>query len=314
MAPGGMASGTRVADNRGVAQPEWSNQAVEADMNAWVARFAPLVMPGDPPSVPELKQRLKEVDDLRMTGQILQDAPRDALDPELVDTFHQATSQLDSIEAELRKRLGRMAPGDPAGIADLDALQDRLAEREARQELGVLGEQDLNAPLDMKLSEGSWASAIGLGTFGFAWTSFTTVHCLLMVGGMTKAIGWAALGLLGFYSIFFLVGFAMLAGAFLALCREEISLDGLTLTVNRCWKRIKWKKTYTLMPDTKARIGAAATMRNSDSPPSQGIIFTDSRGKEVTVGTSMAVAVREKALAKINDYLAAQPNVESELS
>lgn len=287
--------------------PDWTKQDLESDMNAWVARFAPLVMPGDPPSIPELKEKLQEIDDLRVTGQILSSEPVEALNSELVETFQQAQGQLDSIEADLRKRLARLAPGDPAGLADLDALQDRLAEREARQELGVPTEEELGGRLEMKLSEGSWASAIGLGVFGFAWTSFTTVHCILMVGGMSKAFGLAAFGLLGFYALFFLVGFGMLAAAFLALCKEEIVLEGRTLTVKRRFKGMEWKKTYTLLNGTPARLGAP-TVKSSESN-SMAIIFTDTSGKEISVGSGLAVAIRDRALAKINAYLAVQPEL-----
>lgn len=261
-------------------------------------------------TVPDIRKRLATLDDLRTTGTLLRQDPLDTVDGELVETFHQAFGQLDSLENDLRVRLGRLAPGDPQSLADLDALQDRLAEREARQEMGVATEEEVPSVLELTTGEPSWGAALGIGTFGFAWTSFTTFHCVMMIGGMVKSFGWGALALLGFYSIFFLVGFAMLYGAFLALCRETVRLEGGRLTVHRRRGRIDLKKTYTLMPGERAVIGPTASTKNNESGSTVGVLFTDEKGKEVAVGTSLSRALREKVLAKINAYLAAQESPE----
>jgi len=276
--------------------------------NAWVARFAPLVMRDDPAmDVSEVRSRLALIESLHHDGPELA-REVDALGPgdhELAETLRHAVAQLDSIESDLRRRMARLEPGDPAGLVDYDALQDRLAERRARQEVGVETEAIVPKVLEMQINPGNMAAATGMGVFGLGWTGFTLVHCILMIGGMSKAFGWLALGLLAFYAIFFMVGFGMLYGAYLAAADESIQLHGRKLTIIRTFAGIRRTKSVELDADAGASIGrsTAASNNNARSPSGRAILLHDSRGRTIQLGSHASDHQRETALKRINAYL-----------
>ena len=92
--------------------------------NAWLARFAPLVMsPSAGLTESEVRKRLESVERLKSEAGSLR--PRLGSlrleDADLANTVEQALRQLDSVEEELRRTLGKLVPGDPAGLVDLDA-------------------------------------------------------------------------------------------------------------------------------------------------------------------------------------------------
>lgn len=264
-------------------------------------------MGGESLGVSDIRRNLATIESLRISGAILKEDDLESADPELVETFRQAHGQLESLDNDLRIRLGRLAPGDPASLADLDALQERLAHRQARQELGIATEEEVPSILSLKTGSRSWGGAVGLGTFGIAWTSFTIFHAIMMIGGMTKSIGWGVLGLLGFYSIFFLVGFAMLYAALLALCDESVRIDGLVMTIHRKLGKLDIKRRVHLMPGEQARVGPISSTKNNDAGPSVAILFVDKLGKEVSIGQNLAPKQRERLAEQINAYLATQP-------
>ncbi len=288
------------------------NEVQQRDLaNAWIARFAPLVLQNDAISAEELHRRIELThrlkDEYPGIYQGLLDAGCSASD-ELSQTLQQAAGQLESIEADLRNRLGAVAPGDPKGLVDLDVLQERLSERAARQEIGLPTTTVVPPILEMRISKGNIAGAIGLGVFGFGWTSFTTLHAVLMIGGFRAAIGWGALALLGFYSIFFLVGFGMLAGAFSLAASEDIRLEGNRLTVIRRLGPIRRVKHYVLAKGIRAAIGTPTVGGfNNQNKTVNAILMLDESGNQISLGSSVPVPFKMDLVKRINQYLAAQP-------
>ena len=192
-------------------------------------------MTSDVLSAEQLHDRLNLVSQLRQEGPGLESRlsslPSED-DHTLASTFNTALQQLDSVEGDLRRTLARLAPGDAAGLPDLQALNDRLAERKAREELGLSGEA-IPAKLELLTSPTNWVQAGFMGLFSFGWLSFTTLHAFMMIGGLMKTVGYAALALLGFYAIFFAVGFGMLAAAILSATKEWTEFDGHAMTIRR---------------------------------------------------------------------------------
>lgn len=284
--------------------------ALREQANQWLARFAPLVMDDAAPYELDLiHKRLRTVTELKEKAPALAEKLSFLTKPEdleLSDTLRQASSQLESLDSELRKQLSKVAPGDPLGIVDIGDLQDRLAERQAQQEIGVTRADMIPAVLELVTSPPNWASALGIGMFGFAWTSFTTFHCIFMVSGLVKAFGWVGLGLLAFYSIFFLVGFGMLWATVNAISTESIKLEGRRLTVIRKlggWVRTK---TYRLSPDTKASIGTPQSdtaITSKNSVPVLAINLTDETGKGISLANTTTKEFKEKLTKQINEYL-----------
>lgn len=279
------------------------------DANAWVARFAPLVMTNDALTVNELRDRLNLVEDLRQEGPGLKDrllvaATND--DRSLVSTFNLALTQLDSVESDLRKTLARVAPGDPAGLPDLQVLNDRIAERQAREEMG-LSSEPVPARLELITSPSNWVQAGSIGLFGIGWTSFTTFHAFFMISGMMKAFGFAALALLAFYAIFFAAGFGMLAAAALAASTESIELDGHDLIVRRKlggWRPEKRYRLSSAMPTIEVN---PTGVRQSGAPPLRCIVLTDVNGRPIRIASGVSEAQRVDFQKRIEAYLRAQP-------
>ena len=147
-----------------------------------------------------------------------------------------------------------------------------------------------------------------MGLFGFGWTSFTAFHAYFMIGGMMKAFGLAALALLGFYAIFFVVGFGMLAAAFLSASTETIELDGHALTVRRRlggWKREKQYQLANLMPTIEDN---PTSVRREGQPPTKCIVLTDVNNKPVRIASGATDALRTNFEKQIEAYLRAQPS------
>jgi hypothetical protein len=277
--------------------------------NAWVAQFAPLVMGDTVPTEPEVRRRINDCLKLRSDGDLLRSrlSAISTTDPELVQTFDQASRQLDSIEVDFRRQLAKLIPGDPDGIADLDQIQERLAERSARQEIGLETEASIPEVLELKVGPPNRATAVGIGVFGLGWTAFTAVHAIIMIGGMFAAFGWPALALLAFYSIFFLAGFAMLAAAADAASTENIVLDHRRLTVIKSlgpWIR---KRTYELPQDAQATISEMAVTRvrpgNQSSKPTPVVQLHDVSGDPIGFGANATDFQRRQTLERVNAYL-----------
>lgn len=276
--------------------------------NAWVARFAPLVLQEDVLTVPKIRDRLRAIEVLRQ-----HEDPADGLlrgsvlseDAELVRTVERARGQLDSLETDLRRRLAKMAPGDPDGIADLEQVNERLDERLARQEIGA----DTAVPevLELPTRPSNLGGAVGIGIFGLGWTAFTTFHAVLMIGGMFRAFGFGALALLLFYAIFWAVGFAMLSAAFNVASDESIRLQGRTLTITRTfagWKRVR---VVEVGKDAIAEKGmeSSAHLRGRNQGPQEAVVIPDAAGRPVAFAAGALPRQREDLIERINAYLQA---------
>lgn len=277
--------------------------------HAWVARFAPLIMEEKVLGVRALKDRLKTIEELETSGpSVLQRLQQVATDDDwkLLDTIEKSLGQLESLETSLRKQLGTLAPGDPMGIADLDRLADRLAERSARAELGIDHEPETPDVLELKTAPANYGTAIGAGVFGLGWTSFTAVHAVLMIGGLMQAFGWFALFLLLFYAIFFGVGFALLAAAFNAACDESILLDGRRLTIRRQMGAMRREKSFQVGSGSLAKIGKIQAMKSSQTKAGarvQAILLTGEDGKTISFAGGQTNERLRELVEQINAYL-----------
>jgi uncharacterized membrane protein len=280
---------------------ELEAQEVRDEANAWLARFAPLVMPNSALTVQSAEKQLLAAQMLREEADELLSrlgALSAAHDVELSDTVVTAVSHLPSLESELRARLS-------GGQVDLDTLQARLAEREAKQELGLPTGYQNPAVLQLLTSPRNSVAAGGLGVAALGVNAFVLIHATIMIGGMYKAFGPVALFMLLFYAIFFGAGFAMAHAAIDALSDETIELQHRTLTVRKTlgkWIRVK---TYELDPETQAVVGSA-TMNISSSnnkKPQRSILLTDAKGKEVSIAVGATEELKVRLAAQINEYL-----------
>lgn len=284
-------------------------EQVRDEAHAWVARFAPLVLGNDILTENEVRHRIATAEVLQEQGKALQDrlASISQTDPELIKTVHSALSELESIETDFRLQLGRLAPGDPAGRASLDAVNERLAERLARKEVGLPTTSTIPDVLELKVSPGNKAAAAGLGIFGLGWNSFTAVHATFMIGGMAQAFGWAALGLLAFYGIFFSVGVGMWIAAYHAAASESIKLEGRKLSVTRKLGPILKTKEYQLPEGAQATISVMDMPRMSNnrggSKPTPVIQLHDVDGNAIGIGATSTDVQRRQNMDKINSYL-----------
>lgn len=288
----------------------YREQAID-EAQAWVARFAPLVLQNAPLNEPEVRQRMNVIHQLRGTGAALRDRLRSVGGPnevELTSTMAAAVDQLDSVEDDLRRRLAAVAPGDPDGIVNLDLLRDKLAERAAQAEAGMMSTLAQPDQLELEITKGNKAGAVGTGLFALFWNGFTLVHAAFMITGMFMAFGWVALFLLLFYAIFFGAGAAITMAAINTASTESVSLDGLDLTVNR--KFGKWVRTkkYRLGARARAEVGmtTAGVRSGNRSRHQPAILLPDEHGNQITLGQHGTDIQRTTAVQKINDYLAAQ--------
>lgn len=290
------------------------NHEVEAEQirdeaNAWVARFAPLVMQAEILTDDEVRQRIRDSERLEKEGRVLQSrlSAIEESDPTLIRTVEAAIGQLSSIEADYRKQLALLKPGDPDGIADLEAVNDKLAERMARQEIGAETSVAVPEVLEMKVSPGNKAAAIALGVFGLGWNAFTAVHAFFMIGGMTKSFGWVALFLLAFYAIFFFAGIGMWIGAYNAGASEHIRLEGRDLMVRKSLGPWSSERVYRLAPDDKAEIAEMQIAKVSNSENSKGptpvVQLHDVDGNPIGLGAHATDVQRRQTRDKINAYL-----------
>lgn len=282
------------------------------EANQWVARFAPLVMSDDAVIAPdEVRDRIDLAQSLQKDGPSLRNRLAASFEPQdiaLKEAIAQAVDQLPTIEADYRKRLARVQPGDPEGRVDLDALRDRLASRAARQEVGLSTETEIPSVLDLETSQPSPGGAFGIGIFAFGWLSFTTFHMVLMIGGMFKAVGWGALALLGFYAIFYLAGIAMASAALQALTRESIHLEGRELLITRRYPFVTRTRSFHLAGNAKASLKKSmlgGASREGKTPLS--ICIQDQAGKDVWIIGPADPRDKKQLVDRLNAYFLAYP-------
>lgn len=284
------------------------------EMNAWVARFAPLVMAPAPLEADDLRERLELIDGLRRDSERLSTTKsmlREPRDEELVRTFEMALPQLSAIETDLRARLARVAPGDPEGRPDLDTLQDRLQENAARQEMG-LKTDPVPEVLEAVTSVPNWGAAIAMLIPALGVGAFVTVHMLIMIGGMWMAFGPAALALVLFYAIFYAGVVAMCRGAFTAIAEETIRLDSDQLIITNRLGKYKFEKRHTLDINQKVKEVEHAETNNRTRRFFEVIEVTDPSGRPIHFARGISNAKREDLVRLLNTYLTYQQSLRTE--
>jgi hypothetical protein len=275
------------------------------EARAWVSRFAPLVMEEGFLPLEDAKRKLRLVEELQWEAPRLQQGLSGYNGAEYCDlctTFQRASTQLESLENDLRQQIARLSPGDPDGMADLATLRDRLDERMAKQEMGV--STHTLGPMQERISHGSVGTAAGLGVFALAMLSFTTFHAIFMIGGMWKAFGPLALLLLGFYSVFFYAAFSMGKNALNLASDEEIQLVDRTLVVRKVFAGRMRERAYRLGAESRAEMSGAVPQWQSGSNPLQPMaVVHDAQGRKIVLGVGASLQERERLVERINGYL-----------
>lgn len=291
-------------------QPEeqYSTSNADALENAdrWLAIFAPMLEFDQAGTAKEMERRIKLLRQLRSNSPEIQRdlSSSDELGAaDRLDVVTKATQQLDSIEDEYQKRLAVEQPGHALSMANLDALKDKLAENAARMEVGAENLSPFEGHLEVETAKGSLAAAAGVGIFATGWLSFTTLHAVLMIGGMARAIGWGALALLAFYAIFYFAGFAMAYGAFIAGSNETVSIDGTRLVWLRKWGPIRMRREYELDPTQRAQIGKAQLGNSNNKAGTAVVQLVDAAGKTINIGAGSNLQQLQKIQQQLNGYL-----------
>ncbi len=283
-------------------------QADRDQANRWLARFAPLVRGMDTLSAKYCRSRLEALELLRpgvALGLASLRASHETEDGELLTTLESAEVQLDMIETSLKRRLASLSPGDPEGMVDLASLRKDLAEVAARHEVEeAVGVEPRPQRLELRISNGNLAAAGFMGLFSVGWLSFTTVHAIFMIGGMMRAFGPLALLLLGFYALFFAVGIGMGAAAVASACREEIELDGRSLSIRRSLLGFSWVKEYTLAANASIRQEQSTQMRQQGAATKNKVLVVETApGSQVKFGAGCSPERQREHLKRINEYL-----------
>jgi len=137
------------------------NSVAEESARQWLARFAPYVYALTVENADDCRAQIERLRGLSVEAgplvRALETEP--SADPALLGTLRQAVSTLGGIEDDLRRKLAKLAPGDPAALVDLDDLRERLAERAARAELGESAGVDVPARWNQRLSPANPAAA-----------------------------------------------------------------------------------------------------------------------------------------------------------
>ena len=293
--------------------PLLNREAREA-ANGWLSRLSPLLDRIAPSQAEECRRRVAMVEALRPEGEQAlarleqQASQKDAI---LLQTLRDALAELDGIESDLRRRLAALAPGDPEGEVDLEAMRAKLAQAAARREVadmaGPLGVQSTASlePLTLTVSQPSWGNAFFTGLFAAGWLAFTTFHAALMIGGMFRAVGFGALALVLFYGIFWAVGLGMAWSAISSASHEELNLDGREMTIRRRLGPFQWERRHTLGPDSKAYVNSSNIRTNG--VPNTDLAIRDANGKQVRFGGGCPRGEQPWLRDKINTYLNGLP-------
>ena len=292
-----------------VASSPLLNRSARETASRWLAQFAPLLGDLDELGAAECRARLEGLPGLRAEGaQALShlEVHATVADVPLLTTLRDALRELEAHEADLRRRLARLAPGDPGGEVDLAAIQERLAEAAARREVASWASSAKDgARLELKTSPANWAAAGMLALFSLGWNAFTTIHAVLFIGGFMQAIGLFALAFLLFYAIFWAVGIGMAYGAFRAASQEQLVLEGSMLTMNRRLFRFSWDRTYRVARSSKAVLVDASVRQQGSA--ARDVAVYDAEGKEVRVASGRPLHEQERLANRLNEYFAGLP-------
>jgi len=283
----------------------------EEQARQWLAEFSGLLNVDDGASEEVLRRAVATAERLAVSGPELRSSmPYLTVDSAIVDTLDKAVQQIPSVAEELRRRLARHTGQPLATDLDLDALRERLSEREARLELGVPTEEEVPVRLDLPPTDPNYVAAGFTLLFGLGWTSFTTFHAVMMIGGLSQMIGFGALFLLLFYSIFFAVGFGMLYTAYTSMRKEAVSFEGRQMTVTHTIFGRTTTRVYDLGPDAIAEFAVPVmftqNQSNGNRTNAQCISITDATGKKRRFMASIDADQLSKQIGRINSYLRAQ--------
>jgi hypothetical protein len=277
--------------------------------HAWLSRFAPLLDEPAGLSAEEVRLRLEEVPGLRREGTTALsdlDTHSGAGEAELRDTLRQALDELEAREGELRRRLGRLAPGDPEAVVDLGRLREKLAEAAARREVeSVTGTTPVEETLELQTSPGNLGAAAMNWIMGVGVFAFTSVHALFLIGGFMRAFGPIALALLAFYAIFWTAAAAIIGSGIRLATREQIRLDGRELTIHRVLGPWTAERRMTLASDARAHVTTTATRQQNTV--STEIAVQGADGSDVRIAYGRPAVEQERAVERINMHLAALP-------
>lgn len=294
----------------------YMNEEHRRQLNAWLARFAPLVMePGPEEALDErqIEHRLQVLRELRAAAEGLSEVSPDLADPddqELVETFRKATNQLESIEDDLRTQLARFSPGHPEGMVDLDELQLRLAQREAKQEIGMPTGVGVPEVLELQTQSPNMAKAGGLGCMATGVTAFTLFHATFMIGGMFKVFGVLALALVFFYAIFWFFCYKMYQAAKTAASEERIEMNGNRLKVTRTFLGKPIESLHQINLSVPAVVSQSQTFSNSqnNAPASTAVMLTDLEGKAIELAVNSPAPMQQQIADRLNAYMRVKRN------
>lgn len=285
-------------------------------LNSWLARFTPLVMQSDPNDVIDesnIQRRLQVLHSLKQESPVLHQISPDFANPddqELVSTFQKAAKQLESIEEDLRVQLARFKPGDPEGIVDLEMLQNRLAEREAKQEIGAPTELSVPEVLEMQTQSPNTTKATGLGCMATGVTAFTLVHATFMIGGMFKAFGFPALALVFFYAIFWFVCYKMFQAAKVAASNEKIELNGDQLTITQTFMGNPSRVVHQINLSVPSVVTQSQSFSGNQrgAAPMMAVMLTDIDGKPIEIAHNAPAPLQQQIVERINAYMKVHRN------
>jgi hypothetical protein len=265
----------------------------------YLARFAPLLEMYPPKNDIEAQKRLRFIGELRDEANFLLLRLNRALLPEeitLRETVHETMPHLESIAAEIRPRLTTLT--ESVNIPD---LRGKMAERAARKEVEAITGTTVPTPQEILLAPKNIVGFLGMGAFALFWNGFTLVHATLMIGGMYKSLGPAALFMLLFYGLFFVAGFAMISGALNCLATHTLLLSGNQLSLTSDFGITKKERLCSLTRDCRVERLSTAVKQKGSSGREIAIIAPD--GKEFRFGNTLPTEKQKDIVAQIKTYL-----------
>jgi len=261
-----------------------STALLELDAYQWMTRMSPLVLDTLPSTKSAAQRHLNDLKLQLQTGLALQQSILNAdLNPSIKTSIGEALRHLPDMITDAEAQLRFLETGAANAEDAAEQLREKLARRAAQSEVNDIIGKNLDQPFQAITRQRNIPAALGTGIFGIAWTSFTTVHAFFMIGGMMQAFGWAALFLLLFYSLFWAVGFGMLATSVASLGTETIDYYDGTLTTT--FSVFGYKKRRIIHLDTsfqprvvKATWGPMVQQSNRRAAPQWCIEVRDTNG------------------------------------
>jgi hypothetical protein len=221
--------------------------------------------------------------------------------------MRRAVAQLNSIENDLRRRLARIAPGDPEGIVDVDVVRRRLQERNARLEMGVPTNLEVPVSLEMTITSSNEKAVRGLAVISAVWALIAISVLAVMLARLVES----TFGLISLIASTVLwinfSAFMLEKGA----VSESISLSGQQLTLRRRILGFEMRKVYTLPFREMATVGPSRYPNlDAESPPPMRVLLHDIGGHQIELGASASPTRQAQVCEQINQYLRSQAESE----